>query len=158
MKDGKELCEFLKSIRKRIADANGISYEPHECHHEGYCPGTCPMCDSELVKLLEEIYRLNHSGTKVNYDVLTEEEKDYLSGYFGIETHDHEEYYQTAGIPAPIDDRLMGDPVGVRPSVSEARNRIRNAVMPSMFWQKIMLDLLEMHPEISDTIIDKLPE
>jgi serpin B len=27
--------------RKQVADANGIEYEPRECHHQGDCRGTC---------------------------------------------------------------------------------------------------------------------
>ena len=34
-----------------MADISGIEYEPHECEHEGDCPGTCPLCDAELQEL-----------------------------------------------------------------------------------------------------------
>ena len=45
---GKRKCEFLKSIRKRIADENNIPYTPNCCTHEGDCRGTCPACESEV--------------------------------------------------------------------------------------------------------------
>ena len=32
---GRNICNTLKAIRKQIADANGISYSPDECHFEG---------------------------------------------------------------------------------------------------------------------------
>lgn len=48
MKNGKSVCRVLKSVRQRIADANGISYRPAECHFEGDCSGTCPQCEAEL--------------------------------------------------------------------------------------------------------------
>ena len=35
-------------IRKQIADANEIRYEPRECHHQGECRGTCPACEAEV--------------------------------------------------------------------------------------------------------------
>lgn len=44
----KHICMTLKAIRKQIADANGIKYEPVECHYEGPCSGTCPKCEAEL--------------------------------------------------------------------------------------------------------------
>ena len=52
---GKKKCEVLKSIRKMVADANGIKYEPAECHHEGECRGTCPRCEQEVKDLEAEL-------------------------------------------------------------------------------------------------------
>ena len=48
MYKGKQTCETLKSIRKQIADANEIPYEPRVCTHKGDCMGTCPVCESEM--------------------------------------------------------------------------------------------------------------
>ena len=48
MKRGKYVCKTLKEIRKQVADANGIDYEPTECTHEGDCAGTCPRCEQEV--------------------------------------------------------------------------------------------------------------
>ena len=48
MYKGKKTCETLKSIRKQIADANDIPYEPRVCTHKGDCMGTCPTCESEM--------------------------------------------------------------------------------------------------------------
>ncbi len=47
MRQGKEICETLKGIRREIASANEIEYNPTECNHEGDCTGTCPKCESE---------------------------------------------------------------------------------------------------------------
>ena len=47
MRQGKHICETLKSIRREIAEANEIDYQPTECTHEGDCAGTCPKCESE---------------------------------------------------------------------------------------------------------------
>lgn len=46
--EGKTKCNILKGIRQRIADINGIEYEPHSCTNVGNCLGTCPICDKEL--------------------------------------------------------------------------------------------------------------
>ena len=48
MKQGKQICETLKAIRRDIAEANEIDYTPTECHHEGDCAGTCPKCESDM--------------------------------------------------------------------------------------------------------------
>lgn len=53
MKAGKQICTTLKAIRKQIADANGIEYEPKECGFKGDCTGTCPACEQE-VKYIEK--------------------------------------------------------------------------------------------------------
>ena len=62
MKHGKYICNTLKAIRLDIARANGIEYEPRECHHEGDCPGTCPACESEMRYLEREIARRRSNG------------------------------------------------------------------------------------------------
>ena len=54
---GKKKCEFLKGIRKRMAEANGIPYEPQECNHEEDCSGTCPYCEHEAAMILSELKR-----------------------------------------------------------------------------------------------------
>ena len=48
MKRGKKICKTLKDIRREIAKANDIKYEPRECKHEGDCLGTCPACEAEV--------------------------------------------------------------------------------------------------------------
>ena len=47
MDKSKITCETLKTIRKQVADANGIVYTPAKCDFEGICAGTCPACESE---------------------------------------------------------------------------------------------------------------
>ena len=55
MAKGKSTCKLLKDIRQQIADANGISYQPKECHHKGDCAGTCPACEEEIRYLEREL-------------------------------------------------------------------------------------------------------
>lgn len=62
---GKEKCELLRSIRKEIADRNGIIFEPSECNHKGDCSGTCPLCDSEARYIDAELNRLAHMGINI---------------------------------------------------------------------------------------------
>lgn len=55
MNRGKEKCDFLKSIRKEIADRYGIFYQINECSFQGECKGTCPMCEQETKYLEREL-------------------------------------------------------------------------------------------------------
>jgi TonB family protein len=55
MTRGKTICGVLKTIRKQIADANEIKYEPRECHHQGECRGTCPACEAEVRYIEREL-------------------------------------------------------------------------------------------------------
>ena len=59
---GKSTCKLLKSIRQQIADANGISYQPMECHHKGDCAGTCPACEEEIRYLERELKARKGNG------------------------------------------------------------------------------------------------
>ena len=53
---------MLKDIRQQIADANGISYRPKECHHKGDCTGTCPACEAEIRYLERELKARKGNG------------------------------------------------------------------------------------------------
>ena len=62
MVKGKSTCKLLKDIRQQIADANGISYQPKECHHKGDCAGTCPACEEEIRYLEHELKARKGNG------------------------------------------------------------------------------------------------
>ena len=62
MVKGKSTCKLLKDIRQQIADANGISYQPKECHHKGDCAGTCPACEEEIRYLERELRARKGNG------------------------------------------------------------------------------------------------
>lgn len=51
--NGKNICKYLKGVRRQIAETNGIKLEIPECTFEGECRGTCPQCEAE-VKYLEK--------------------------------------------------------------------------------------------------------
>ena len=59
---GKSTCKLLKDIRQQVADANGISYQPKECHHKGDCAGTCPACEEEIRYLERELRACKGNG------------------------------------------------------------------------------------------------
>ena len=62
MTKGRSTCKLLKSIRQQIADANGISYQPKECHYKGDCAGTCPACEEEIRYLERELKARKGNG------------------------------------------------------------------------------------------------
>ncbi|MCH4146892.1 MAG: carboxypeptidase-like regulatory domain-containing protein [Prevotella sp.] len=62
MARGKNICKTLKGIRQKIADANGISYAPRECHYQGDCLGTCPACEQEVRYLESELQKRRSMG------------------------------------------------------------------------------------------------
>ena len=59
-------CETLKSIRKQIADANSIAYEPNICTYEGPCMGTCPVCEAEARYLEAELAKRQKAHKGIN--------------------------------------------------------------------------------------------
>lgn len=63
--EGKIKCKILKGIRQRIADINGISYEPNPCKNTGDCMGTCEMCDEELAWLEMQLNAKSAEGQHV---------------------------------------------------------------------------------------------
>ena len=62
---GRNICNTLKAIRKQIADANGISYSPDECHFEGECKGTCPKCEQDVRDLEHELHLRQMAGKAI---------------------------------------------------------------------------------------------
>ncbi len=66
MAKGKDVCEELKRIRKQIAKANGIDYQPTLCTHEGDCLGTCPACEQEVRFLTQQLANRTRMGKAVS--------------------------------------------------------------------------------------------
>jgi TonB family protein len=65
MVKGKATCKTLKTIRKQIAEANDIKYEPHECHYVGPCMGTCPACEAEVRYIEQQLSLRRQLGKAV---------------------------------------------------------------------------------------------
>ena len=66
MVKGKSTCKTLKAIRRQIAEANDIVYEPHECHYDGPCLGTCPACEAEVRYLEQQLGLRRQLGRAVS--------------------------------------------------------------------------------------------
>lgn len=114
MEKGKRICEALKALRKRIAEANDIPFDMEECSHKGDCPGTCPKCESELRYLMEAIDKREQQGKPVILDGIMSEEE--LRKAFSItpaeqNIPENPEEMRTMGLPErPEPMTLMGDP------------------------------------------------
>ena len=67
--DGREKCEFLRKIRVNIAMLNGLDYTPSECHHGGWCSGTCPACEKETDNLMRQLQSKEAAGCSIKIDV-----------------------------------------------------------------------------------------
>lgn len=67
--DGREKCEFLRKIRVNIAMLNGLTYTPSECHHGGWCSGTCPACEKEADDLMRQLQSKEAAGCSIKVDV-----------------------------------------------------------------------------------------
>lgn len=63
--NGKNICHTLKTIRKQVAEANGIDYTPAPCHFDGECSGTCPACEAEVQYIESQLGRLRLAGKAV---------------------------------------------------------------------------------------------
>ena len=63
--NGKNICHALKTIRKQVAEANGIDYTPAPCHFDGDCSGTCPACEAEVQYIESQLGRLRLAGKAV---------------------------------------------------------------------------------------------
>ena len=66
MVKGKATCKTLKAIRRQIAEANDIKYEPRECHYDGPCLGTCPACEAEVRYLEQQLGLRRQLGRAVS--------------------------------------------------------------------------------------------
>ena len=104
MVKGKRICQALKELRKRIADANNIPFEMEECTHQGDCPGTCPKCESELRYLMDSIDKREQEGEPVVLDgIMSEEELRKAFSIIPTEENipENPEEMETMGMPAP---------------------------------------------------------
>lgn len=64
---GKEKCEYLKSVRNRIAQQNNIPYASAPCTSTAPCEGICPACEAETAYLREMLEAKGAEGDTVVY-------------------------------------------------------------------------------------------
>lgn len=57
--NGKDICNNLKMMRQKLADANGLAFHTVDCPSTGPCAGTCPQCDKEIKELADKLSLIN---------------------------------------------------------------------------------------------------
>ena len=64
--NGRQKCEMINQIRKKVADNNDIDFVIYDCTFEGDCTGRCAKSDSELNYLEGELEKRQNEGLKLN--------------------------------------------------------------------------------------------
>lgn len=109
MTTGRQKCDLLRSIRQQLAIEYGLDYTPAECHHEGDCSGTCPMCDAELANLQRQLDERGITEVAEKIDIrsiITTIEPD----------EEHQELEGLAGpMPCGRDAKITDIPEGIIP-------------------------------------------
>ena len=112
---GKEKCKILREVRRMIAQANDIPFVSYDCTHEGPCAGTCPLCESELRYLEQQLQQRRAEGREIELLELCSG-VDLDCGRDPIAPPPEWEDIQgdvrppdvLAGVPMPFDDPLDG--------------------------------------------------
>ena len=102
-------CNYLKSVRKKIADANLIPYELTECHHSGECLGTCPACDAEIRYLDQELQKKKKNGETIKLAGLLENPEEIPDGSSGSVSSIIEPRESEIFGSVEVDPNIMGD-------------------------------------------------
>ena len=71
---GKSACNTARKIRKKIAEANNIPFEPIECHNSEPCLGICDACDKEIEYLNKQIEMKIKRGEIINLEGVAKNE------------------------------------------------------------------------------------
>ena len=69
--DGKRICNYLRNLRLKLAEANQIPFESRECPSVGPCAGTCWKCDLESEYLRKEMGKIEPEKRVYPYEKLT---------------------------------------------------------------------------------------
>lgn len=62
---GKQKCNILREVRRKIAAENHIPYQTKDCTYTGECSGTCPYCEAEVRYLEDQLKKKAHLGKQI---------------------------------------------------------------------------------------------
>ena len=62
---GKQKCNILREIRRKLAAENDIPYQTKDCTHLGECSGTCPYCEAEMRYLERQLEKKAQLGKQI---------------------------------------------------------------------------------------------
>ena len=69
--DGKQICNYLRELRIKLAEANGIEFSSEECPSIGPCAGTCAKCDEEAEYLSKKLSEIPREEQVIPQELLT---------------------------------------------------------------------------------------
>ena len=141
MTKGKSTCKTLKAIRKQIALANNIDYEPRECGYEGPCQGTCPACEAEVYYLEKQLRLHQRLGRAVSL--------------LGVSAGFLSACGQPLGnmqVPSP---RVSGDVVNVD-TVPNSDHVVMGEIVPEV-WKKDTIKVARADSKIFGDCVEQLP-
>jgi integrase/recombinase XerD len=75
-------CKLLRSIRKEIAELNGIDFPMPECANDNVCTGRCSLMATEIQYLNAELNRKAQSGISLRVADITMDSM--VEGYYGL--------------------------------------------------------------------------
>lgn len=64
--NGRQKCEIINQIRRKVADNNGIDFVIYDCTFDGECSRRCQKSDSELNYLESELEKRQNEGIRIN--------------------------------------------------------------------------------------------
>lgn len=180
-RDGKKICELLKQIKREIIQKYGLIFNERDCTHKGNCPGTCPLCESEVSDLLRQLREkgieeivISEAISKMigNKDrnqreknntqdelkepqgkIILPDDKEPIGGL--VVHEEYEDFLEGEEIPRPIEEEpLQGEPVPFprKPDISEFFE------YKKIFFKECAIAGISFHVEADDEIWMELEE
>ncbi len=145
--NGKAKCELLKTLRKEIADANGIEYKSRECSHQGDCPGTCPLCEFELANLSSDLQSQNADSIAVSKETI-----ERINKLNAVEYHMGEDN----GDGYPIDGDMIVHPGKIEPPLEGEVILSPEPPHKKVLFKECAVAGISFHLKYDDEIWDEL--
>lgn len=153
-----KIKELYNEIKGQQIDLYKLIATPHN-YQEGFINFINSINDVEIKEEwwadLEE--DINHLQSEVAFRK-REDVKDCVNSFYIRKIKEQAKPEQTPDKPENHPDNVSEPETQViTPDViRQAKNCVRSQTMPSMMWQKVVLDLLEKHPEVSSFLVDYL--
>lgn len=154
MNNGKRKCEFLREIRRKVAEQYGLHYEPRECHHEGDCQGTCPLCDAELEELQNQLQKKGIDEVSFN-ESLNKDSDEFYSNQPESTDDDDEMMVLQGDVCAPPDpESVLGKMTG--PPIPPFENEFSLPFMECTVAGVQFHDVDDVWDELDEGLVVKL--
>ncbi len=144
--NGKDKCNLLREIRRRITEQYGLRYKPVECHHEGNCAGTCPQCDAELQNLQRQLKEIGIENIELdrqmeemvrNFNPGGDTDNNFI-GLGDVAPSEYDDKIEFAeGMPVPPPEVYFPEPKKRRAFFKECAVAGWNFHHPEDFWDDL---------------------